>query len=122
MKVECNTRCQRVLAYLAIKLRQPTTWAGIATTATALGINLSPEKWQAISTLGMSFVSLCLFLASEGRNKPDNPNLSTVLRGKMPEPKPAIVPPSTEGLSPSAEKVVDAAGEVHAEPTDKPNG
>jgi hypothetical protein len=127
MKVQCNTRCQRVIAYLLIKLNQPTTWAGFATAATAFGINFSPEKWQVISTTGMSVVSFCLFLASEGRNKPDNPNLSTVLRGEMPPPKAAIVPPSTDGMATLTQaqvksEVVDPAGEVHAQPTDKPNG
>lgn len=125
MKVECNTRCQRIIAYLLIKMGQPTTWAGIFTAATALGINIAPEKWQAISTIGMSLVSVTLALANEGRNKPDNPTLRTVIRGEMPPPKPAIVPPNTDGMQaigPSTEKAVDPAGEVHAQPTEKTNG
>lgn len=122
--MKINPFWQRIGAYLLQRGGEPSTWAGLVTVATALGVNWAPEKWQAISTIGAFIAGTLLAAAREGRNKPDNPSLPTTCKGEMPEPKPAIVPPSTDGMAPVSKgaQVVDAAGEVHAEVPSKPGG
>lgn len=115
----------RVGAYTLQRLGEPSTWAGIFTVATGVGITVAPQMQTEITTLGTSLVGILLMAAREGRNKPDNPSLPTVCKGEMPDPKPVIVPPSTAGMHqvPDEAKLeADAAGVVHVDPPPKIEG
>lgn len=110
---------KRLWAYALARFGEPSTWVGIVGCATALGVKIKPEAWDAITNIGLFIVTGLLFALREGRNKPDNPSLPTTIKGEMPPAKAAIVPPSTEGmqaLSKATPQAVDAAGEVHAQP------
>lgn len=41
------------------RLKQPSTWAGLATLISLTGLAVSPEQWQAIS--GFSIAAIALF-------------------------------------------------------------
>lgn len=119
---------KRLWAYALQRLAEPSTWAALIGLGTYwTGKVVPPEQQTMITDLGITVVLGLIAASRDGRNKPDNPSLGTVIKGVMPPPKPAIVPPSTEGMAPltttqRSDAVVDAAGEVHAPPPVKPNG
>lgn len=45
---------ERVARYLLARLREPSTWRGIILLATALGVQLRPEVWDAIVVVGLA--------------------------------------------------------------------
>ncbi len=47
-----KTRKQRAIAYMIRRFKEPTTWAGVALVATAVGVKLSPEMAQSITFIG----------------------------------------------------------------------
>lgn len=114
-----NPFWQRVGGYTLQRLGEPTTWAGITIIVTGVtGVTVQPELQAAIVSFGSGIAGILLMAAREGRNKPDNPSLPTACKGEMPQPKPAIVPPSTDGMKPvskSDQLEADPAGVVHVE-------
>lgn len=112
---------QRIEAYLGKRLSEPTTWAAfIAWMSIVIGRNVDPELQTLVIQVGVTLGGGLLFLAREGRNKPDNPTLKTTITGQMPEPPPAVVPPSAEGLHPTTidpgDVQADESGFLHAKP------
>lgn len=116
-----KTFLERLGAYWLHRLLEPTTYAGFFLIAHALlGWNPSMEMKTAIELLGEGFIGSLFVVAREGRNKPDNPSLPTTLKGKMPAPPAAIVPPTDAGmkpLAPDAKLESDPAGTVHEQKT-----
>lgn len=51
--------------WLLNRLREPSTWRGLVWLLTALGVSLSPEAWQYITTAGMALAGLVGVLSSE---------------------------------------------------------
>lgn len=47
-----------ILSFLASRLREPSTWAGIGTLITGVGVALKPELWQAITAIGLGLGGL----------------------------------------------------------------
>jgi hypothetical protein len=43
---------------LITRLKEPSTWAGLATTAALAGLVLSPEQWGAISTAVIAAIAV----------------------------------------------------------------
>jgi len=115
-----NPFWQRISGYVLLRLREPTTLSAIIGVATALtGWNISPEKRDAVISIGTTIAFLLLIPAREGRNAADNPSIGATIKGEMPLPKPPIVPPApTDSLRTVAidpEHVpVDAQGELRA--------
>ena len=46
------------MSYVLGRLREPSTWAGIAAVMGALRINISPGVWSDIATAGMALAGL----------------------------------------------------------------
>lgn len=44
--------------YLLGRLREPSTWAGIAGVLTAVRINIDPGLWANITTIGMALAGI----------------------------------------------------------------
>lgn len=47
-----------IFYYLLARAKERSTWTGVATFLTALGLSLTPEQAAAIATAGVSFVAL----------------------------------------------------------------
>lgn len=47
-----------VLNYVLTRLKEPSTWTGIALGATAVGVQVSPELQDSITTLGIGAAGL----------------------------------------------------------------
>lgn len=86
-------RWERLCAFVLQRLSEPSTWAGIVTVVTGLGVSVSPERRDAIATIGTTIAGLLLMVAREGRSLPDNPSLPATIKGEMPDQKPPIVTP-----------------------------
>lgn len=57
------------IPYVASRAKEVSTWQGIAVLLTAFGVSISPEQWQAITTVGTGlFGALSVFLP-EGKSK-----------------------------------------------------
>jgi len=54
-----------ILKWLAARLKEPSTYQGLATILTAAGIFLSPELWLGIGTAGAAIVGLVQVIKSE---------------------------------------------------------
>ena len=46
-------RLKLALAYIAARLREGSTWAGIGSLLTGMGMVIAPDQWQAIMATGM---------------------------------------------------------------------
>lgn len=56
---------RNVLTYLAARLKEPSSWAGIAGLLTAGGVAVAPEQWGAIVTVGTGLAGLAAVLVPE---------------------------------------------------------
>lgn len=86
------------------RLKEPSTYRGLVWLATALGVSLSPEAWEYITTIGMGAAGLIGVLTSEKATRVDIQLLPIEPVG------PAISVPSTTGqsrVSESAHPVAD---------------
>jgi len=54
-----------LLKWIAARLKEPSTYQGLATILTAAGIFLSPELWLGIGTFGAATVGLVQVIKSE---------------------------------------------------------
>lgn len=92
-----NARFERFCAYSLQRLKEPSTWAGFTTIVTGFGVSIAPERMSAIITAGTMIAGLLLTFSRDPANTPTNPNLTSTLRGSMPEspPKPIVPPPAT---------------------------
>ncbi len=54
-----------LLKWIAARLKEPSTYQGLATILTAAGIFLSPELWLGIGTAGAAIVGLVQVIKSE---------------------------------------------------------
>ncbi|MBF0185991.1 MAG: hypothetical protein HQM06_16600 [Magnetococcales bacterium] len=55
--------------YVGARLTEPSTYAGVALAATALGAHIDPEKFQALSQVGTMLAGL-IFAASKDTGSP----------------------------------------------------
>lgn len=53
------------LAYLAARLREPSSWAGIAAGIAAIGWSLPADQWGAIVQAGMGLAGLAAVLLTD---------------------------------------------------------
>lgn len=54
------------ISYIASRIREPSTWAGLGTALTGVGVTVSPEHWQAIMGLGMGIGGMIAVLFPDG--------------------------------------------------------
>ncbi|MFQ5539020.1 MAG: hypothetical protein ACE5FB_01345 [Candidatus Binatia bacterium] len=54
-----------LLTWIAARLKEPSTYQGLATIFTAAGIFLSPELWLGIGTAGAAIVGLIQLIKKE---------------------------------------------------------
>ncbi|MCK5316928.1 MAG: hypothetical protein KAJ55_03390 [Anaerolineales bacterium] len=54
-----------LLKWIAARLKEPSTYQGLATILTAAGIFLSPELWLGIGTAGAAIVGLVQVIKKE---------------------------------------------------------
>ena len=54
-----------IVSFLIDRLKEPSTWAGIGTLLTGVGIALKPELWQAITAVGLTVGGLLAVLIPE---------------------------------------------------------
>lgn len=66
LKTEPNEESN--MNWLASRLKEKTTWAGIVTVLTALGASLSPDQKEAIITAGAALVGVILAFTKETKN------------------------------------------------------
>ena len=52
---------------VAAKLKEPSTWIGLGSLATAVGWSVSPEHWQTISQVGMGLGGFLAVVLSESK-------------------------------------------------------
>jgi len=52
-------------SYVISRLREPSTWVGLGSLLTGLGIAIAPEYWDAITSVGLSVGGLIAVLVSE---------------------------------------------------------
>ena len=57
-----------ILSMLVSRLKEPSTWAGIGTLITGVGIALKPELWQAITAIGLGVGGLLAVLLPEQKS------------------------------------------------------
>lgn len=62
-----------VFIYLAARLSEASTWAGIATALVALHINLDPGLFKSLSIVGTGVGGLLAFLVPGGASTLDKP-------------------------------------------------
>ena len=103
----------RLGAYAAQRITEPSTWISIVGGVTAIvGYNAPPDIQSAIVNVGVA-LSLCLMaFIREGRNVPENPSIKATIVGKLPDPKPNIVPERVPDTSPEAARVEATAERV----------
>lgn len=53
------------------RLKEPSTWQGIAAFFTAVGVMLSPELWATIGPAGVAIVALIQVIKKERAAKPE---------------------------------------------------
>jgi len=53
------------MGWLIARLQEPSTWRGLVWLLTALGVSLSPESWQYLTTAGMAVAGLIGCLTTE---------------------------------------------------------
>ena len=70
------------MSWLLNRLKEPSTWRGIVWLLTALGVSLSPESWQYLTTAGMAVAGLigCLTAEKAHRVEVQLPPISLVSR------------------------------------------
>lgn len=57
-----------ILSMLITRLKEPSTWAGIGTLITGVGIAIAPELWQAITAIGLGVGGLLAVLIPEQKS------------------------------------------------------
>jgi hypothetical protein len=62
-----------LLKWIAARLKEPSSYQGIATILTAAGIFLSPELWLGIGTAGAAIVGLIQLIKKELNPPPPPP-------------------------------------------------
>jgi hypothetical protein len=53
------------MRYIVARLREPSTWAGLAVLCGTLGVVMPPDTWQAITTAGMAVAGLVAGLMAD---------------------------------------------------------
>jgi hypothetical protein len=69
-----------LLKWIAARLKEPSTYQGLATILTAAGIFLSPELWLGIGTAGAAIVGLVQVIKSEIEKRAAPPPPPTTTR------------------------------------------
>lgn len=64
-----------IFNYMLERLKEKSTWTSLGVALTGIGVNISPDKWQAIMGFGMGAIALIgVFLparVTESQVKPD---------------------------------------------------
>lgn len=55
------------MKYLLNRFKEPSTWRGVCLLLTVFGVNIQPELWGAITTVGISAVGAIGVLAPDGK-------------------------------------------------------
>lgn len=58
-----------VLSYVLKRLKEPSTWTGMALGATAVGVQVSPELQDSITTLGIGVAGLISAVLPDTKGK-----------------------------------------------------
>ncbi len=53
------------MTYLLARLKEPSTYAGLAAILTAFGVTLAPDLWEAIAATGAGLAGLAAVLLRE---------------------------------------------------------
>lgn len=51
--------------YVIARLREPSTWVGLGSLLTGLGVAIAPEYWEAITSVGLSVGGLIAVIVKE---------------------------------------------------------
>jgi hypothetical protein len=55
------------MSYILARLKEPSTYAGLAAILSAFGIGLAPEYWEAIASIGVGAAGLAAVVLAERR-------------------------------------------------------
>lgn len=55
----------KALSYIGDRLREPSTWAGLSSLVTGLGVAVSPDRWQEIMAIGMGIGGFLAVIVKE---------------------------------------------------------
>jgi len=66
-----------LLKWIAARLKEPSTYQGLATILTAAGIFLSPELWLGIGTAGAAIIGLVQVIKKEIEKRATPPTTGT---------------------------------------------
>mgnify|MGYP006290738051 CR=1 FL=1 len=55
----------RFLIWVAERLKEPSTWAGLTVLLTTAGLNIDPELWKEIGTVSGGLAGLILIVTKE---------------------------------------------------------
>jgi hypothetical protein len=56
-----------MLEYILARLREPSTWAGLASFLAAAGIALKPELWESLTAAGIALAGVGLVASKDSR-------------------------------------------------------
>jgi uncharacterized transporter YbjL len=56
-----------MLAFILARLREPSTWAGIAAFLAAAGVAVRPDLWEALTTAGIAMAGVGLAVSKDSR-------------------------------------------------------
>lgn len=60
----------KALAYIAERASEPSTWAGLGSLLTGVGVYVAPDQWREIMGIGMSVGGFLAVVLRDGRNEP----------------------------------------------------
>jgi hypothetical protein len=56
-----------MLAYILARLREPSTWAGLASFLAAAGIAVAPDMWESMTAAGIALAGVGLVASKDSR-------------------------------------------------------
>jgi hypothetical protein len=62
-----KVRGRQGIAWLGARMREPSTWAGIAAVAVTLHIGIPPDLWSAVTQIGVGIGGAIAFFLPESK-------------------------------------------------------